>query len=150
MSMQAQTLGTARQARLGRIPPSVQTLAERSTPMEIRLDIQKLLQQDQMELAQALGDAGLALHPKSEDMVGICALLAMSRNDWNESLELLQELQAMQGDSTPATTYWLLARCHRCTGDDAAAVDALETGLMRYPTSTELQAELTLMLKADA
>ena len=150
MRAQAQTLVTGRQHRMSRIPPSVQTLAERSTPAEIRMDIQKLLQQDQMELAQALGDAGLALHPKSEDTVGICALLAMSRNDWSEALDLLNELQTLQGDLTPPTTYWLLARCHRCTGDDAAAVDALETGLMRFPTSTELQAELTLMLKAEA
>jgi hypothetical protein len=35
-------------------------------------------------------------------------------------------------------------------GDDAAAVDALETGLMRFPTSTELQAELTLMVQPGA
>jgi Tfp pilus assembly protein PilF len=149
MRAQAQTLVTGRQNRMSRIPPSVQTLAERSTPAEIRLDIQKLLQQDQMELAQALGDAGLALHPRSEDMVGICALLAMSRNDWTEALELLTTLQDIQGDLTPATTFWLLARCHRCIGDDAAAVDALESGLMRFPASTELQAELTLMLKSE-
>ncbi len=150
MRAQAQSLANTRQNRIGRIPPSVRTLAERSTPVEIRMDIQKLLQQDQTDLAQALGDAGLSLHPKSEDMVAICALLAMSRNDWPEALDLLKELQVIQGDSTPATTYWLLARCYRCIGDDAAAVDALETGLMRYPTSNELQAELTLMLKAEA
>jgi Tfp pilus assembly protein PilF len=150
MRAQAQTLVTGRQNRMSRIPPSVQTLAERSTPAEIRTDIQKLLQQDQLELAQALGDAGLALHPQSEDTVGICALLAMSRNDWSEALELLTSLQEIQGDLTPATTFWLLARCHRCMGDDAAAVDALESGLMRFPASTELQAELTLMLKSEA
>ena len=150
MRAQAQTLVTGRQHRMTRIPPSVQTLAERSTPTEIRLDIQKLLQQDQLELAQALADAGLALHPKSEETVGICALLAMARNEWAEGLDLLKELQAIQGDMTPATTYWLLARCHRCMGDDASAVDALETGLMRFPTSSELQTELTLMIKPMA
>lgn len=150
MRAQVNTLELGRHQRMNRIPPSVQTLAERSTPTEIRLDIQKLLQQDQLELAQALGDAGLALHPKSEETIGICALLAMSRNDWTEALDLLRDLQAVQAERTPATTYWLLARCHRCMGDDAAAVDALETGLMRFPTSTELQAELTLMIKAEA
>ena len=150
MTAQAQTLVTDRQSRTGHIPPSVRTLAERSTPMEIRLDIQKLLQQDQLELAQALGDAGLALHPNSEDMLGMCALLAMSRSDWQEALDLLKQLQQHQGDATPATTYWLLARCHRCMGDDNAAISELESGLMRYPASAELQAELTLMLKAEA
>ena len=150
MRAQPHTIATGRHIRTSQIPPSVKTLAERSTPTEIRLDIQKLLQQEQLELAQALGDAGLSLHPKSEDMLGICALLAMSRGDWQESLELLTELQGVQGDNTPATTYWLIARCLRCMGDDNGAASALETGLFRYPNSPELQAELTLMIKPEA
>ena len=150
MRAQAQTVATSRHARAMQIPPSVKTLAERSTPVEIRMDIQKLLQQEQLELAQALGDAGLSLHPKSEDMLGICALLAMSRSDWEESLELLTELQKVQGDGAPATTYWLIARCMRCMGDDDGAASSLEDGLYRYPTSPELQAELTLMIKPEA
>jgi hypothetical protein len=149
MRAQAQTVAAGRQARAMQIPPSVRTLAERSTPAEIRLDIQKLLQQEQLELAQALGDAGLSLHPKSEDMLGICALLAMSRSDWEESLDLLTELQALQGEQTPATTYWLMARCLRCMGDDDGAASVLESGLCRYPNSPELQAELTLMIKPE-
>lgn len=149
MRAQAHTVVTGRHARVMQIPPSVKTLAERSTPAEIRLDIQKLLQQEQLELAQALGDAGLSLHPKSEDMLGICALLAMSRGAWDESYELLSELQGVQGEQTPATTYWLLARCQRCMGDDNAAASILEEGLFRYPNSPELQAELTLMIKPE-
>ncbi len=150
MRAQAHTVATGRHARSTQIPPSVKTLAERSTPAEIRLDIQKLLQQDQMELAQALGDAGLSLYPKSEDMLGICALLAMSRSDWEEAIGLLTELQSLQGDHTPATTYWLMARCCRCLGDDEAAALALEDGLYRHPNSAELQAELTMMIKPGA
>ena len=149
MRAQAHTVVTGRHARAMQIPPSVKTLAERSTPAEIRQDIQKLLQQEQLELAQALGDAGLSLHPKSEDMLGICALLAMSRSDWEEALELLTELQAVQGEQTPATTYWLMARCQRCMGDDEGAASAMESGLFRYPNSPELQAELTLMIKPE-
>ena len=147
---QSQSLLSNRHARIGQIPASVRTLAERSTPIEIRLDIQKLLAQEQLELAQALGDAGLSLHPDSEDMLGICALLAMSRSDWEEALVLLGQLQKAQGDEAPATTYWLQARCHRCMGDASEAVAALESGLMRYPASAELQAELTLMIKPAA
>jgi Tfp pilus assembly protein PilF len=131
------------------IPPSVRTLAERSTPSEIRLDIQKLIQQEQLELAQALGDAGLSLHPKSEDMLAICALLAMSRGDWAESMRLLHELQEVQGDTAPASTYWLLARCNRCIGDHANAGAILEAGMRRYPNSPELQAELTLLVRHE-
>ncbi len=150
MRTHAHTTSTARQTRAMQIPPSVKTLAERSTPTEIRLDIQKLLQQEQLELAQALGDAGLSLYPQSEDMLGIGALLAMSRSDWQESLELLTELQLVQGEQAPATTYWLIARCLRCMGDDDSAASALESGLFRYPNSPELQAELTLMVKPEA
>lgn len=150
MTAQAQTLMTGRSIRRSGIPPSVQTLAERSTPAEIRLDIQKLLQQEQMELAQALGDAGLTLHPGNEEMLGICALLAMSRTDWAEAIDLLQQLQAVQGIQAPATTYWLMARCLRCTGNHTAAAAALENGLRRYPGSPELQAELTLMIQPEA
>lgn len=149
MRAQAQTTAAGRHARAMQIPPSVKTLAERSTPAEIRLDIQKLLQQEQLELAQALGDAGLSLHPGSEDMLGICALLAMSRSDWEESLELLVALQAVQGEHAPATTYWLMARCRRCMGDDDGAASALEDGLCRYPASPELQAELTMMIRPE-
>ncbi len=149
MRAQAQTIAAGRHARVMQIPPSVKTLAERSTPAEIRLDIQKLLQQEQLELAQALGDAGLSLHPKSEDMLGIGALLAMSRSDWEEALDLLTDLQSVQGDQTPVTTFWLMARCLRCMGDDDGAASALESGLFRYPNSPELQAELTLMIKPE-
>lgn len=137
---------SARHQRARPIPPSVKTLAERSTPAEIRLDIQKLLQQEQLELAQALGDAGLSLHPKSEDMLGMCALLAMSRCDWEEAHELLIELQDVQGEQTPSTTYWLMARCLRCMGDHEAAGTTLENGLFRFPNSPELQAELTMLV----
>lgn len=150
MRAQAQSIAAGRHARAQQIPPSVKTLAERSTPAEIRLDIQKLLQQEQLELAQALGDAGLSLHPNSEDMLGICALLAMSRSDWEESLALLTDLQAAQGEQAPATTYWLKARCLRCMGDDDGAALALEEGLYRYPNSPELQAELTMMVRPEA
>ena len=68
---------------------------------------------------------------------------------FEEACDLLIDLQKMQGDSAPATTYWLLARCQRCMGDDNAAASILEEGLFRYPNSPELQAELTLMIKPE-
>jgi hypothetical protein len=150
MRAQTQSLNPHQHARVSQIPASVRTLAERSTPTEIRIDIQKLLAQEQIQLAQALGDAGLALHPSSDEMLGICALLAMARSDWEESLDLLNQLQYVQGENTPATTFWLQARCHRCLGNDRDAAAALESGLMKFPASAELQAELTMMIKPEA
>lgn len=137
-------------ARHALIPPSVRTLAERSSPTEIRMDIQKLMQQNQMELAQALGDAGLALYPDNDEMLAMGALLAVSRGDWTEGRDLLSQLQTQQGDAAPATSYWLRARCERCLGQDDEARAQLEQGLRMHPGSAELQAELSLMLQAQA
>lgn len=141
------TPAARRSAARGQIPHSVRTLAERSSPTEIRVDVQKLLSQGQNELAQALGDAALSLYPENEEIIGICALLGMSRGDWEEAVELLRQLQGIQKEASPATTYWLLARCLRCTGQETEAVATLEAGLFAHPTSTELQTELSILLK---
>jgi hypothetical protein len=140
----------ARPLRAPRIPASVRTLAERSTPTEIRLDIQKLMQQEQMELAQALGAAGLSLHPQSDEMMAINALLAISRGDWQDGRELMRQLMALQGPAAPATSFWLMARCERCMGLEDEARETLEQGLRVHPASAELQTELSLMLHQQA
>lgn len=147
MRTQATLEPIAHRPRSGRIPMSVRTLAERSSPTEIRLDIQKLMGQEQMELAQALGDAGLALYPQHEEMLAINALLAVARGDWVEGRDLLVQLQGVQGSAAPATTWWLMARCERCLGEPATARDLLERGLRLHPSSTELQTELSLLLQ---
>lgn len=150
MRTQTRLDSTPRSARPGMIPASVRTLAERSTPTEIRMDIQRLMQQEQMDLAQALSDAGLALYPNSDEMLAMGALLAISRGDWTEGIDLLTQLQTLQGEAAPATTFWLHGRCQRCMGDLEGARATMEEGLRRHPASAELQSELSLLMQAMA
>jgi len=69
---------------------------KRFSPAEIRESIQTLVATEQLELASALGDAGLSLYPHSEDMLAISSLLAMTNQDWQLAVELLEELTHVQ------------------------------------------------------
>jgi hypothetical protein len=66
MRAQTQTLIPHYRSRVGQIAASVRTLSERSTPTEIRLDIQKLLALEQLELPHALGDVTDRCNPASD------------------------------------------------------------------------------------
>ena len=57
--------------------------ASRFTPVDFRLGVQWLVTQNNIDLAQALAEAGLALYPKSDDILAIGGLLAMTREDWH-------------------------------------------------------------------
>ena len=68
------------------------TQVSRFTALEIRQQIQVLMAEGRMDLAQALGDAGLACYPDSVDMLTINSLMAVMRRDWQTSVDLLVEL----------------------------------------------------------
>lgn len=46
-------------------------LVKRFSPAEIRETIQSLVRSEQIDLASALGDAGLAIYPHSDDILAI-------------------------------------------------------------------------------
>jgi len=117
------------------------TSIKRFTPAEIRETIQSLVATEQLELANALGDAGLSLYPHSEDMLAICSLLAMTNQDWQLSVELLEELIQVQGDTTPPFTYVMFVRALRCNLDPSRALQVVKQGLALYPHQVELMAE---------
>ena len=71
--------------------------------VDFRLGIQWLVSEEQPDLAQALAEAGLALFPMSEDILAISGLLAMTREDWPLSIELLQDLFSLQKDRVQPT-----------------------------------------------
>jgi hypothetical protein len=73
---------------------------QRFSPAEIRETIQALVATEQLELANALGDAGMSLHPHSEDILAITSLLAMMNQDWPLAVELMDELVEIQGANT--------------------------------------------------
>lgn len=117
------------------------TAIKRFTPAEIRETIQTLVATEQLALANALGDAGLSLYPHSEDMLAISSLLAMTNQDWQLAVELLEELTQVQGDKTPPFTYVMFVRALRCNLDPVRALEVAKQGLSLYPQQVELMAE---------
>ncbi len=114
---------------------------KRFSPAEIRETIQSLVATEQLELANALGDAGMSLYPNSEDILAITSLLAMMNQDWPLAVELIDDLMAIQGQNTPPFTYVMLVRALRCNLDPAAAMQVVRKGLEKYPNQLELVAE---------
>ena len=114
---------------------------KRFSPAEIREAIQSLVATEQIELAKALGDAGLSLYPNSEDILAITSLLAMMNQDWSLAVELIDELMVIQGTNTPPFTYVMLVRALRCNLDPARALQVARDGLALYPQQVELLAE---------
>jgi len=114
---------------------------KRFSPAEIREAIQSLVATEQIELANALGDAGLSLYPNSEDILAITSLLAMMNQDWSLAVELIDELMVIQGTNTPPFTYVMLVRALRCNLDPARALQVARDGLALYPQQVELLAE---------
>ena len=91
----------------------------RFSPAEIREAISDLVGQDRMDLANALGDAGMSLYPESEDILAMAALLAESRQDWTAAEEHLAQLLLKQGNDArwpPGnTTSACCAACANCS-----------------------------------
>jgi hypothetical protein len=116
-------------------------LIRRFTPSEIRETIQSLVATEQIELANALGEAGLSLYPHSEDILAITSLLAMMGQNWTLAIELMDELLSVQDGNTPAFTYVMYVRALRCNLDPARALEVAYDGLDKYPGQVELTAE---------
>jgi hypothetical protein len=117
------------------------SVIKRFSPAEIRETIQSLVATEQLELANALGDAGMSLYPDSEDMLAITSLLAMMNQDWPLAVELLEDLMKVQGNTTPPFTFVMFVRALRCNLDPARALEVAKQGLALYPEQVELLAE---------
>jgi hypothetical protein len=111
------------------------------TPAQIRETIQELVANEQMDLANALGDAGLSLYPHSEDILAIAGLLSIMNQDWQLAVELIDELMEIQGEKTPVFTYVMMVRALRCNCDPHRALDMVNRGLALFPEQIELLAE---------
>ena len=114
---------------------------KRFSPGEIREAIQTLVTTEQIDLACALGDAGMSIHPHSEDMLAINGLLALMQQNWSMAVELLDELMQLQGPNTQAFTYVMMVRALRCNLDPARALQVTRAGLQAFPNQIELVAE---------
>ena len=120
----------------------------RYSPSEFRTAIQSLMGEGRDDLAYALGDAGLALHPESEDILAITSLLAVVREDWPQAVDLLKQLLEMQGTNATAFTHSMLIRSLRCNLDLAEAFEACGVALAQYPEHPELLKEYDALAEA--
>ncbi len=124
------------------------TQVSRYTPEEFRVAIQALMGEGHDALAYALGDAGLAIYPDSEDILAITSLLAVVREDWPQAVDLLKQLMDMQGSAVTVFTHSMLIRSLRCNLDLAEAFAACGTALAIYPDHPELLKEYDALASA--
>jgi|TARA_B110000971_G_C20015816_1_gene503892 hypothetical protein len=114
----------------------------RYSAAEIRTTIQELMNEDRVDLAVALGEAGSSLYPRSEDMLSITSLLAATEQEWTLAIERLTELLEIQGANAQPFSYLMLTRCYRCDLDPSAALQTVRKGLEAYPDDVALQEQL--------
>jgi len=119
------------------------------SPSDIREGIQLLVTEDRMDLAQALADAGISLHPNNEEILAIAGLLALTRFDWPLGIELLTDLCTLQQDMVQPMTYQMLARALWCNLDLTEARAVITRGLTAYPGNETLLAEQREMTLAE-
>jgi len=115
----------------------------RFSAQEIREAISDLVIQGRMDLANALGDAGISLYPDSEDMLAMVALLAESRQDWTMAEEMLAKLLLKQGTEAPVASWQHYIRVLRCLCEWQSALLITERALQFYPGNEALLSELT-------
>ena len=94
-----------------------------------------------MDLAAALAEAGLAIYPRSEDVLAIAGLLAMLREEWEAAGGILNELLSVQGERAPITSHLMFIRALRCALEPAAALSAVMIAHEHYPNHEELVRE---------
>jgi hypothetical protein len=114
------------------------TQVSRFTALEIREQIQFLIAEGQITLAQALGDAGLACYPESVDMLTINSLLAVMRRDLQTSVDLLMDMMQVQGDRLAPAVYASLVKTLENFITDSQMQDLVEMGLEHFPEETIL------------
>lgn len=135
------------EAAEGRIA-SFKDISEYS-PSDIREGIQLLVSEDKIDLAQALADAGISLHPESEDILAIAGLLAITRADWPLAIEILKDLCVVQKDHVQPMTYQMLARSLWCNLDLSEARAVIAQGLLAWPGNETLMSEQFEMTTAE-
>ena len=115
-------------------------LIKRFEPEEIRHTIQDLLEHpEHQDLARALGDAGLAIYPDSEDLLVINAMMAMLRQDWDQVFEHMKPLLTVRGERATAASYRILVKALIQRLDYSSAYSVLTEALSRYPEDEAMQ-----------
>jgi hypothetical protein len=117
-----------------------EALVKRFEPEEICSTIKTLLAEPQhQDLARALGDAGLAIYPASEEMLVVNAMMAMLRQDLDTVFEHMKPLLTVRGERTTAVSYRILVQALMKRLDYSSAYTVLSEALSRYPEDEAMQ-----------
>lgn len=87
------------------------------TPDQIRVSIQQLVAENDIERAHQLVGESLDVYPENEGVLAISGLVAVVRNDWARAVELLERLVAIQGERASEFTRMMLERARNCLGN---------------------------------
>jgi hypothetical protein len=112
------------------------------SPAEIRQTIAELVARDQITLANAVSDAGISLHPQSEDILAISALLAEIQRDWPLAEQLLTQLIEIQGALATPHSWRHLIRVQRCHCEPGKALASARNATAHHPEDADLAQEL--------
>lgn len=108
---------------------------------QIREAIAYWVSQDRMDHAEALLAAGLGLHPDSQDILAIGALVAEVNQDWAMAQDCIERLMQVQGAAAPVATWHHLVRVLRCREAYYKAFVRACMALERFPDHAELRDE---------
>lgn len=128
------------QAVAGQLLP--ESAVSQFSATEIRQTMADLVATDRLDLANALAAAGQSLHPESEDILAMSALLAEVQQDWTSAEELLRKLVDTQGGDATPFTWRHLIRVLRCQCEPGKAMQAAAQALAQHPQDVLLQEEL--------
>ena len=110
-------------------------------PSEISQCVSDLLASGYAALAHALGNAALARHPDSPEVLASAALLAQARQDWAMADELLRRWVCVQADATPPEAWCQWVHVLRQWGEPRAALDVAIEGSRCHPGHAGLAEE---------
>lgn len=113
--------------------------ALRFSAAEIRQAIANWVGQGRIDIADALVAAGISLYPESEDILAIGTLVAEVNEDWAQAQECAERLMKIQGEQTPAETWYHLIRIMRCRGAYYDAFRHVKRAIRRFPAHEGLR-----------
>jgi len=141
-----------------RISPQVKAMAvfprelSSMAPWEIRIAIAQLVKDNHMDLAVAASESALALHPDSQDVLVISALLSEVKSDWPRAEQLLVQLLQIQGADAPAESWLHLIRTLKCQNKTEDMVMVIDHVLSCFATDelVSRERETLLALRANS
>lgn len=110
-------------------------------PSALRVEVAKLVAQNQMVDAERMLEEGLRRFPDSEDLLIMRALLSEVTLDWAAADRALQQLLSVQGVSAPVASWLHWVRVLRCMQDTLRACEAVTLALKHHPMAEALREE---------